>query len=334
MEHLKLSELIGDIAIATTVRPHDDAVAAFAEAHNITLVRGPEDNALARFARTAEALDADLIVRVPCKMPLVDAGLADHLVTALIAQDGDYIRAEEDTAGVEVLTRRALDRLMMDAPDDPVAREQITGYFRRHPDFVAIARAAPYRSRMIAPAGDSEATLDDLMRLMAREPFQRARKRARRTPSDAGLALIRCDGGGQFGYGRVKRMIALGQALRDREGIEALFAVYGSADVLAPIRRAGFAAHLVGPDGNALAALIGAHQPEVLVLDCQSLAPAEVSDLSRKVVLTAAIDDLSERRLAADLAYYPPLPQAERPRLARLRLHRAHRLGLGAARAR
>ena len=34
-----------------------------------------------------------------------------------------------------------------------------------------------------------------------------------------GLALIRCDGGGKFGYGHVKRMVALARALRDREGI-------------------------------------------------------------------------------------------------------------------
>ena len=49
--------------------------------------------------------------------------------------------------------------------------------------------------------------------------------------------MIRCDGGGQFGYGHVKRMIALARALRDREGIGAFFAVNGSEDALLPIRR-------------------------------------------------------------------------------------------------
>ena len=47
-----------------------------------------------------------------------------------------------------------------------------------------------------------------------------------------GLALIRCDGGGKFGYGHVKRMVALARALRDREGIGSIFAVNGSEDAL------------------------------------------------------------------------------------------------------
>ena len=55
-----------------------------------------------------------------------------------------------------------------------------------------------------------------------------------------GLALIRCDGGGKFGYGHVKRMVALARALRDREGIGAIFALNGSEDAAIPIRRAGF----------------------------------------------------------------------------------------------
>jgi len=60
-----------------------------------------------------------------------------------------------------------------------------------------------------------------------------------------GLALVRCDGGGSYGFGHVKRMIALARALRDREGLGAVFAVNGSADALPPIRQAGFAAKLI-----------------------------------------------------------------------------------------
>ena len=42
------------------------------------------------------------------------------------------------------MTRHALDKLMMDVPDNPVAREHVTGYFKLHPEFVKIVRAAPY----------------------------------------------------------------------------------------------------------------------------------------------------------------------------------------------
>ena len=134
---------------------------------------------------------------------------------------------------------------MMDAGDDPAAREHVTGYFKLHPDFVKIARAAPYpalareggrltidtpddlafveavHARMAAKAG--EASLADLLLLLEREP--RSARHQRPCEAEAafcpsgGLALIRCDGGGKFGYGHVKRMVALARALRDCESI-------------------------------------------------------------------------------------------------------------------
>ncbi len=324
VHRLKASRLIEEVAIATTTHPLDDAIVEFAQTHGIAVVRGPQDNALARCARAAELLDADIVVRVACDAPFVDAGLVDHLVAALIEQGGDYVQFEDEVCGIEPLTRRALDKLMMDAHDDPIAREQVGGYFRLHPDFGTAARAEPYaspaprltidtpddlafvetlRARLDARAG--EAALGDLKLLLEREPAHRSQNGA------GGLALIRCDGGGLFGYGRVKRMIALARTLRDREGIGALFAVHGSDDVLIPIRRAGFEAHLIGADSRSLSSLIDAQRPDLLILDCQGFTRSEVSQLSEKVELTAAIDDTSDARLAADLAYYPPLPQAE-----------------------
>ncbi len=83
---------------------------------------GQKDNVLARFARAAELLDADVIVRVSSDAPFVDAGFVDHLITSLLEQNGDYVLLEEgaETAheGVDPFTRRALDKLMMDAGND------------------------------------------------------------------------------------------------------------------------------------------------------------------------------------------------------------------------
>jgi spore coat polysaccharide biosynthesis protein SpsF len=108
--------------------------------------------------------------------------------------------------------------------------------------------------------------------------------------------------------------VALARALRDREGIGALFAVNGSEDALEPIRRAGFEAVLIdgADDVNALGALIDERTPEMLVCDQrEGLDRAALASLGSRVVLTAVIDDASSRRLAADFAYYPPVPQAE-----------------------
>ena len=339
VHRLKASKLIQDIAIATTTNPLDEAIVEWGAAEGVTVVRGPEDDVLARFARAAEVLDADIIVRVSSDAPFLDAGFVDHLVASMIDQKGDYVLMEEGALcaheGVDPLTRRALDKLMMDAGHDPVAREHVTGYFKLHPDFVKIARAAPYpalareggrltidtpddlafveavHARMAAKAG--EASLADLLLLLEREPQLRAINRhVKQKPilPSGGLAMIRCDAGGKFGYGHVKRMVALARALRDCESIGVSFAVHGSDDALTPIRRAGFEARLISCHDD-FAALVKAQKPELVVLDCRegpTLAEAEA--LRRDCMLMAAIDDGSDLRLACDFAYYPPVPQA------------------------
>ncbi|HEY5347725.1 MAG TPA: NTP transferase domain-containing protein, partial [Rhizomicrobium sp.] len=148
IHRLKSSRLIADIAIATSTNPADEAIVEFAAQEGITVIRGPEHDVLARFARAAQMLDADIIVRVSADAPFIDAGFVDHLLDAMIEQDGDYVLMEEDVPcahqGVDPFTRRGLDKLMMDAADDPAAREHVTGYFKLHPDFVKIARARAY----------------------------------------------------------------------------------------------------------------------------------------------------------------------------------------------
>jgi len=338
IHRLKASRLIDEIAIATTINPLDDAIVEFGAAHGIAVVCGPEDDVLARFARAAETLNADVIVRVSSDAPFVDAGFVDHLIASMIEQGGDYVLMEEGAPcaheGVDPLTRRGLDKLMMDAREDPAAREHVTGYFKLHPDFVPIARARAYPSlareggrltidtpddlafveaihaRLEARAG--EASLADLLSLLEREPELRAINRhVKQKPivPSGGLALIRCDGGGKFGYGHVKRMVALARALRDRESIGVVFALHGSEDAARPIRRAGFEAVMIESLGD-LAALIGKRAPDMLLLDGrEGPSRVELEKLRRDIPIVAVIDDGSEARLAADFAYYPPVPQ-------------------------
>src|SRR5476649_1643841 len=259
VHRLKTCRLLEEIAVATSVNPADDAIVEWCNAQGVTVVRGPENDVLARYARAAEKLDADIIVQVSSDATFIDAGFVDHLIATLVEQDGDYVLLEDgaDCAhdGVDPFSRRALDRLMMDAAHDPAAREHVTGYFKLHPDFVKIVRAKPYaplykksgrftidtpddlafveavHARLDAKAG--EASLADLMLLLEREPgLRRINAHVKQKPvlPSGGLALIRCDGGGDFGYGHVKRMVALARALRDCESIGVLFALNGSDD--------------------------------------------------------------------------------------------------------
>ncbi len=338
VHRLRKSKLIEAIAIATSTNPLDDAIVEFGAANNVTVVRGPEDDVLARFARAAEVTDADIIVRVNADAPFIDAEFIDHLVKAMIEQDGDFVLLEENAetahCGVDPFTRRALDKLMLVAREDPVAREHVTGYFKLHPDFVPIARARPYpklarqgvrltvdtpddlafveavHERLEAKAG--EASLADLLLLLEREPMLRqinAHVRQKDITPQGGLALIRCDGGGGYGFGHVKRMVALARALRDREGIGAVFALNGSEEALLPIRQAGFEATLLdGPTADLSAV---AQSPDLLILDCRD-GPSREALEAFAAPLKAVVDDGSDRRLAVDRAYYPPVPQTAR----------------------
>lgn len=341
VHRLKACRLLEDIAVATTVNPADEAIVEWCNQEGITVVRGPEQNVLARYATAAEKLDADIIVRVTSDAPFIDAGFVDHLVATLIEQDGDYVLMDEGTEcaheGVDPFSRRALDRLMMDAAHEPAAREHVTGYFKLHPDFVKIVRAAPYppfdrkggrfsidtpddlafvevlHQRIQARAG--EASLADLLLLLEREPeLNRINGHVRQKPLQdtpaGGLALIRCDGGGKFGYGHVKRMVALARALRDREGIAVRFALNGSEDAGLPIQRAGFPVTRL--DANCgLEKLVEDCHPDLLLLDGrEGPSRAELEKIKQAVAVTAVIDDGHERRLASDFAYYPPVPSA------------------------
>src|SRR6202012_4921358 len=77
VHRLKKCQLLEDIAVATTVNPADEAIVGWCNANGVIVVRGPEDDVLARYARAAEKLDADIIVRVSSDAPFIDAGFVD-----------------------------------------------------------------------------------------------------------------------------------------------------------------------------------------------------------------------------------------------------------------
>jgi spore coat polysaccharide biosynthesis protein SpsF len=130
--------------------------------------------------------------------------------------------------------------------------------------------------------------------------------------------LVRCDGGAAIGLGHVTRCLALADELRDTHRCAVAFAMRdaGSAGAAA-VRSAGYDVALIAADassdyGDELAAVVAARHAAALVVDVRDrLSRASLEAIRASGLRTVSVDDGSDRRLAADLAFYPPAPQVE-----------------------
>jgi len=344
VHRLRKCRTVDVVAIATSTGAGDDAIAEFARREGVPCVRGPEDDVLARYVLAADQLGADVVVRVTGDAPLIDPATIDQLIETMLARGADYATIDPSLPsiheGFDPVTTRALRLLAAHAGSDPAAREHVTAYLKQHPDFVPIALvpAEPacqyagarlsldtpadrrfleevYR-RLGVPAG--EADVRDVARLLRADPSVAAIN-AHVTQKRAGEAnrsvLIRCDGDERVGLGHVSRCLAIAEELRDTLGWGVTFALATGDPGSLAIARAGFPVERLADDGEELwlDSVIARRRPDAMVLDVRTaLDRAAVERWRHGGVVTAIIDDTSDRRLAADLAFFPPVPQMRR----------------------
>lgn len=116
--------------------------------------------------------------------------------------------------------------------------------------------------------------------------------------------VLRCDASPAIGFGHLYRSLALAHEFADRDAHVA-FAMAEGPDGAALVRQEGFEVSLGGD-------FPPAGRMDVLVLDVRDATPAGTIDTLRaRGVLVASIDDPTDRRLSADLVFYPPIPQIE-----------------------
>lgn len=130
--------------------------------------------------------------------------------------------------------------------------------------------------------------------------------------------LIRCDGGAAIGLGHVTRCLALADELRDTHRFAVAFAMRDATGAgAAAVRSAGYEVAPIAVDsspdcGDELAALVATRHAAALVVDVRDqLSRASLDAIRASGVRIVVVDDGSDRRLSADLAFYPPGPQAD-----------------------
>lgn len=345
VHRLRRCWLVGTIAIATSTNASDDPIEEFASREGVTVVRGPEDNVLERYWIAAKQLGADIIVRVTGDAPLVDPATVDYLVDALVRSRADYCVGDPQVPciheGFSPFTFRALQRLVGEAADDPVAREHVTAYFNIHPESftvtyvpidpdyqfsgarLSVDTPADLRfleevyARLNVPAG--EADVRDVVRLLRSAPdlLKINAHVHQKSPTERSRRIIfRCDGDARLGLGHVVRCLALADELRDSQSCGVTFAMASGPVGFDLVRRANYPVEEKGhlPEEAWLEAVIRELQPDALVLDTRSeqLSGGRVEEWRSNGLVIITIDDPSERRLAADLAFYPPVPQVRK----------------------
>lgn len=125
--------------------------------------------------------------------------------------------------------------------------------------------------------------------------------------------LIRCDGSPQLGLGHVVRCLALACELRDSYGIHPGFAMMDKGVAGALVEQEKFPVFIKPDDieeASWIDSLVKQHAPKGLILDIRTqLATSALQGWRNSGIPVAVIDDPSDRRQVADLAFYPPVPQ-------------------------
>jgi spore coat polysaccharide biosynthesis protein SpsF (cytidylyltransferase family) len=146
VRRVRVSGECAAVAVATSIREDDDAVARIAVDEDVAVIRGPLDDVLERYRIAAEELDADAVVRITGDCPLVDPNVVDAIVRTFRSSGADYVSnvhppTYPDGLDVEVLSRDALERVAREAVR-PSEREHVTLYIAEHSERFTIENVA------------------------------------------------------------------------------------------------------------------------------------------------------------------------------------------------
>jgi UDP-2,4-diacetamido-2,4,6-trideoxy-beta-L-altropyranose hydrolase len=130
--------------------------------------------------------------------------------------------------------------------------------------------------------------------------------------------LFRCDGSSELGFGHVFRCLALADELKDNHDCDVVFAVLQENKAVELIKNHTY--HVETTDyarkdfvyGDWLNSIVHKNSPYAFIFDVRDDLPLEtLSRFREKGILIVTIDDPTDRRLLADLVFYPPVSQVK-----------------------
>ena len=345
VQRMRASSMLTRIVLATTTASRDDLLVSHAEDVGVDVVRGSENNLLERHLLVANTYSPDIIVRVTGDCPLVDPLMIDSLVQHLIDTGAGYCTSKKGVPciheGIDPFTIDALRKLADKAGNDPIAQEHVCSYFKVHEDFIKIAyididpifQMKGVRVSVDTPAdlmfleqiyarlgvGPGEADMKALALLLRTHPdLLKINSHVHQKSAQEGTrrALVRCDGDGDLGLGHVIRCLALADELRNSFGFGVTFAIARGEPAFACIENRRYPLEKKPNTDNEsewMESAITKIKPDILVLDIRTDLPAQkVSAWKNDGLFIVVIDDPSERRLCADQAFYPMVPQVSK----------------------
>jgi spore coat polysaccharide biosynthesis protein SpsF (cytidylyltransferase family) len=134
---------VDQLVVATSTAEGDDRLEVLAKEKGVAVVRGPEEDVLARFMVALDAYSATHVVRLTGDCPLMDAAVVATALQVHAREGADYtsntlVRTFPDGLDVEVVTAVAL-REAYDEAVDLAEREHVTPFVYRRPDRYRLA---------------------------------------------------------------------------------------------------------------------------------------------------------------------------------------------------
>jgi spore coat polysaccharide biosynthesis protein SpsF len=145
LERMRTVQGVSGVALATSVRPENDALAAVAARLAVPVFRGDEDDVLLRHLDCARWLEAEHVVRVTGDNPLTDVGTAEALVARHLDAGADYTYVPGDALLMGILSEVISAHALARAWERGEARhrsELMTLYIKEHPAEFRIALGA------------------------------------------------------------------------------------------------------------------------------------------------------------------------------------------------